>query len=289
MHSPYKSVADRAVITRWCRNRLDDWPVPHRCETVELADASVHVTFVGTGPTEVVYVPGTNFNAAAGLTIAAALAAHRPTAIIDLPGQPGLSSGERPRAAHRHWYGRKLAETLQATGIEHALAVGHSLGAAVLLTCDSDRIAGRVLVSPAGLVPLRVDARMTAASLTWLLAPTPERTQAMLAGFTAPGGRPPEPIVQWLNLVATHCRSTLAPPPLPPEALQRLCGTPLLVATGAHDRFLPPERLAPATRAKLGVDLSVIDDAGHLAVDERPEAITDLVDTLSARISPRPN
>jgi pimeloyl-ACP methyl ester carboxylesterase len=288
MQSPYKSAADHAVITRWCRGRLDAWPVPHRRETVELGDASVHLTFTGTGPPEVVYVPGTNFNAAASLTLAAALADRRPTAIVDLPGQPGLSSGERPRAAHRDWYGRKLAEALAASGIDGAVGVGHSLGAAVLLACDSDRLAGRVLVSPAGLVPLRLDARMAVVSLRWMLAPTPERSQSMLQGFTAPGVQPPEPIVQWLNLVANHCRSTLAPPPLPPQTLERLRGTPLAVATGAHDRFLPPDRLAPAARAKLGVDLHVIEHAGHLAVDERPEAIADLVETLHTRTDPRP-
>ncbi|MCC3763484.1 alpha/beta hydrolase [Glycomyces sp. TRM65418] len=288
MHSPYKSAADRAVVTRWCRHRLDAWPVPHRRDTVEFADAAVHLTFVGTGPPEIVYVPGTNFNAAAGLDVAAALGRRRPTVIVDLPGQPGLSSAGRPRAAHRGWYGRKLAEALEAAAIDRAVAVGHSLGAAVLLACDSDRLSGRVLLSPAGLVPLRVDARMAALSLRWMLAPTPERTQAMLEGFTAPGVQPPEPIVQWLNLVASHCKSTLAPPPVPPETLRRLAGTPLLVATGAHDRFLPPARLAPATRAKLGVDLQVIDGAGHLVVDERPEEVADLVDALLARIDPRP-
>lgn len=288
MHRTYKSAADHAVIARWCRERLDAWPVPHRRETLELGDARVHLTLTGTGPTEVVYVPGTNFNAAASLTVAAALADRRPTAIVDLPGQPGLSSGERPRAAHRDWYARKLAESLEAAGIDRAVAVGHSLGAAVLLACDSPRIAGRVLVSPAGLVPLRVDPRMARTSLAWLLAPTPERARSMLEGFTAPGVQPPEPVVQWLNLVATHWRSTLAPPPLPAAMLRRLHGTPLLVATGAHDRFLPPDRLAPATRAKLGAELHVIDDAGHLAVDERPELIADLVDTLTARIDLHP-
>lgn len=54
------------------------------------------------------------------------------------------------------------------------------------------------------------------------------------------------------------------------------------LAADRRDRFLPPECLGPATRAKLGVDLDVIDDAGHLAGDERPEAIADLFARLNS-------
>ena len=282
----YRSKADREVVARWCRSRLDAWEVPHRRETVDVGDAQVHLTRVGAGPAQVLFVPGTNFNAAASLTIAASLARRWSVILVDLPGQPGLSSGERPRAAHREWYGRKLAEVLNAIDTEPVVAVGHSLGGAVLLSCDSERIAGRVLLAPAGIAPLHVDIRMMVPSLRWLLAPTLERTEAMLEGFTAPGNPPPESIAQWLHFVAVHCRSTLAPPPLPDETLQRRLGSPLIVATGAHDRFLPPSRLGPAARAKLDVDLEVIDGAGHLAGDERPEAVTDLVDLLMTRIDP---
>jgi pimeloyl-ACP methyl ester carboxylesterase len=280
----YRSKADREVVARWCRSRLDAWDVPHRRETVALEDAQVHLTHVGPGPARVLFVPGTNFNAASSLTLAESLARRWGVTVVDLPGQPGLSSGERPRAAHREWYGRKLAEVLEAIDAEPVVALGHSLGGAVLLSCDSNRITGRVLLAPAGIVSLHVDMRMMVPSLRWLLAPSLERTKAMLGGFTAPGNAPPESIAQWLYLVAVHCRSTLAPPPLPDKTLQRRLGSPLIVAAGAHDRFLPPDNLDSATRAKLGVDLEVIEGAGHLAGDECPEAVADLVHLLMTRI-----
>lgn len=289
LRSLYKSRVARQIITRWCGARLGAWEVPHRLETVVLDDAVVHLTHMGEGPPRVVFAPGTNFNAAAGLTIAAALARHWPTTIVNLPGQPGLGSGERPRGAHRGWYGRKLAQALESVGTEPVIALGHSLGGAVLLTCDSDRIAGRVLLAPAGIAELRLDARMMAPSLRWMLAPTPERTRAMLTHFTAPGTPPPEPIVEWLDLVAIHCRSTLAPPPLPTETLRRHLGSPLLVATGAHDRFLPPDHLGPAVKERLGLDLHVIADAGHLVTEERPEAITALVDLMLTDLDSPPD
>lgn len=287
MRTLYRSKSDREVVARWCRSRLDAWEVPHRCETVEVVDAQVHLTFVGSGPFRVLFVPGTNFNAASSLTLAESLARRWGVILVDLPGQPGLSSGERPRAAHQGWYTSKLAEALAAVDAEQMVALGHSLGGSVLLACDSDRIAGRVLLAPAGIVPLHVDMRMMVPSLRWLLAPTLERTESMLEGFTAPGNASPEAIARWLYLVASHCRSTLAPPPLPDETLERRLGSPLIVAAGAHDRFLPPDRLGPVARAKLGVDLDVIDGVGHLAGDERPEAVTDLVGLLMSRIDNR--
>lgn len=282
LHTLYKSKADREVVARWCRSRLDAWEVPHRRETVDVGDARVHLTHVGVGPARVLFVPGTNFNAASSLTIAESFARRWGVILVDLPGQPGLSSGERPRAAHREWYGRKLTAVLEAIDAGPVVALGHSLGGSVLLSCDSDRITGRVLLAPAGVVPLHVDLRMMVPSLWWLLAPTLERTEAMLEGFTAPGTSPPEAIAHWLHLVAAHCRSTLAPPPLPEEVLLRHRGSPLIVATGAHDRFLPRARLGPAVRDKLGVDLYVIDDAGHLAAEEQPAAVTTLVGLMLA-------
>ena len=87
-----------------------------------------------------------------------------------------------------------------------------------------------------------------------------------------------------MALAARHCRSTLAPPPLPTDALARWADTPLEVATGQHDRFLPPERLEPVVRQVLGRSLRVLPGVGHLAVDERPEDVIDLVRAVADQI-----
>lgn len=284
MRSPYKSESDRSAVARWCRVRLAAWPVAHRPRQVDFDGGTAQLTLVGDGEPRVVFVPGTNFNAATSLAIAEALGRRWPTAVVDLPGQPGLSSGERPRAASRGWYGRVLKQILDAIDARGVVAVGHSLGAAVLLTCDSNRIAGRVLVSPAGIVSLRAGPGLMLRSTRWLLGPTPERTRGLLAAyFTAPGVVPPEEIVEWMTLLPKHCRSTLAPPPLHPDFVRWWSDTPHVVATGAHDYFVPPARLAPAVSGLLGSELHVIADAGHLVVDERPGEIADLVAAMKAR------
>jgi pimeloyl-ACP methyl ester carboxylesterase len=96
----------------------------------------------------------------------------------------------------------------------------------------------------------------------------------------APGHTPPAGLVAWYTLVARHCHSSLAPHPLPAHLLAARRGVPCVVATGEHDTFLPPARLRGPALERLGAELRVIADAGHLVTDERPEAIAELVEEV---------
>lgn len=209
-------------------------------------------------------VPGTGFNAAVALPWLRVLSARWPTTVVDLPGQPGLSDPYRPRRARLDWYGRVLDETLDCLAADNVVLVGNSLGAAVALAAGSPRIAARVLISPAGFIRLTVDPKLVLASTIWLLRPTLEHTRRMLRLFVAPDENPPETEVEWMALMAAHCRTTLAPPPLSAELLSRRAARPCVVAVGEHDRFLPPRRLTPVVSRTMNVDLRVISGMGHL-------------------------
>jgi pimeloyl-ACP methyl ester carboxylesterase len=222
-------------------------------------------------------VPGTGFNAAVALPWLRALSAHWATTVIDLPGQPGLSDPRRPRRDRLDWYGRVLDEVLAATAVDGVVVVGNSLGAAVALAATSPQIAARALVSPAGFIGLTVDRKLALAAAVWLLRPSSARTRRMLRLFVAPGEDPPETEVEWMTLVATSCRTTLAPPPLPAELLSRRAERPCVVGVGEHDRFLPPRRLAPAVRRTMGLDLRVFSGMGHLTTPRHLDDVGSLV------------
>ncbi|SDL22740.1 Pimeloyl-ACP methyl ester carboxylesterase [Glycomyces sambucus] len=283
MRSLYKSDAGRRIIQHWCRARLGEWSVPHRTDRVPVDGSSAHLTFIGDGPARVVFVPGTNFNAATCTGVAEALGARWATMVVDMPGQPGLSTGERPRRPlaprpyAQSWYGETLSKILKLTAVRDAVVVGNSLGAAIALSCDSPCIAARVLSSPGGIVPLRTDPLLMRRSLAWLASPSPERTRALLDLFCAPGSAPAPTTVEWMALVARYCRTTLAPAPLRSADLQRWRGTPLVAAVGEHDRFLPADRLAPAVESAFGRELRILPGVGHLAVEERPGDVVALV------------
>lgn len=256
---------------------------PHRRNEIASQAGSTHVVTAGSGSSTVVVIPGTNENAALSESFAAALAPDFSVLLLDLPGQPGLSTGHRPRRDRLAWYGHWLAEVLDVLVPGQAVVVGHSLGGAIALACDSPHISGRLLVSTAGLTRLKVSAGVLRATVPWLLRPAPARSAALLRHFLAPGRTPPPDLIEWYTLVARACRTSLAPPALPRELLTRRTDVPRQVVTGQHDVFLPPERLRASAGRRLGARLVVIPDAGHLLPDEQPQALAALLTAMSSR------
>ena len=280
LRSVYRSDGGRRAVRSWCTRRLDDWAVPHHRSSLTTSAGTTHVVRTGSAPPAVVVVPGTNYNASVLETLAGALAPRWPTLLLDLPGQPGLSSGDRPHRNRTSWYGRWLAEVLELTVTEPVVLVGHSLGGAIVLACNSSRIGGRLLVSTAGLARLKVSPAVIGATLPWLLRPTSKHSAALIRRLLAPGRPPPQQLVDWYTLVARHTRTTLAPPVLPAALLSRRRNVPRVVATGEHDVFLPPERLRRPAARGLGASVRVIPDAGHLVTDEHPDRLAELVAEL---------
>ncbi|MDI3422708.1 alpha/beta fold hydrolase [Streptomyces luteolus] len=277
MASIYRSEAGQQLVRRWCADQLDRWPVPHERTTVAAAEASTHAVSAGSGPGTVVFVAGTNFNASSSLPLATALveAGHR-VVLLDVPGQPGLSSGECPRGG-LPWYGAWLSEALEQLHTGRVTVLGHSLGAGIALSSESPLVDRLVLVSPGGLTRLRVTPKVLAASATWYLRPTEAHSARLLRAMHAPGHEPRAELVEWMTLIARHARSSASPgkAPLPSTPRQSLA------VVGEHDTFMPPRILAPAVRTAVGTDLHVIADAGHLVVEEHPQLVAGLVDTVT--------
>lgn len=273
MRTLYRSWQGHEAIAAWCADRLDRWPVPHERATVTARGARTHVVIAGRGQRTVVVVPGTDFSAAACLPLITALAARCRVVVADLPGQPGLSSAERvPAAGRLDWYGRWLGDVIERTAPGAVTVLGHSLGAAVALACPSARVQRQVLVSPGGLVRLRITPGVLAASLAWVVRRDPASSAALLRVMHGPGRVARPELVEWMTLIARHVRSS-ADPGRVPIALREVARS---VVVGEADVFLPARRLAPIVRERLGVELGVLPAAGHLVIDEHPEELADL-------------
>ena len=277
MSTVYRSARGQRAVRDWCSQALARAEFPVINTDLDTSVGRVTVTSAGLGPLRVVMIPGTGFNAAVALPWLQALSAHWATAVVDLPGQPGLSDPGRPRRGRLAWYGRTLDEILAAMDVDNVVVVGNSLGAAVALSANSSRIAARVLVSPAGFMRLRMDPKLMLASAVWLVRPTVEHTRRMLRLFVAPGAEVPETEVEWMALMGECCRTTLAPPPLAADLLTSRTDRPCVVGVGEHDRFLPPHRLAPAVRRTMNLDLHVFAGAGHLTTPDHLGEVVSLV------------
>jgi len=272
----YRSPADADRIDSWCRERLDAWPVRHHTERLETSLGPTHLTWAGAAREAMcLYLPGTNFNAATSTTLLTSLASRWRMACADLPGQPGLSTAERP-VDEVAGYARWFAEVLAHVGQQHPelplVVAGHSRGAAAALLANPTDVDGLVLVSPAGLAKVRLTPAMLWRSVPWLLRPTPARSRR-LVDMMAPGsGAELGPLVEWLTMVATSTRTTGAPDPLPAEVLDRWQDRSIRVVVGGRDAFFTPDALAGPSH-RLGATLHVASEAGHLLTDQRPDLV----------------
>ncbi|MFE9656233.1 alpha/beta fold hydrolase [Micromonospora sp. NPDC006431] len=281
MISIYRSAAGREQVRQWCADQIAGSALSAERLAISTSVGDTHV--LSCAPQQrpaVMVLPGTNFNAATCLPLAQALAARWPTWVLDVPGQPGLSAGERPRRTGLAWYGRWLAEVLDQADTAGVVLVGHSLGGGIALACHSSKITGRVLIAPAGLARLKVNTAVLAATVPWLAHPTEQRSARLLRLMHGPGHQPTRLMTEWMTLVAGACRTSLAPSPLPPAILRPARGAPLLVATGEYDTFLPPGRLGPAAARRLGLTLRTMPNGGHLAPDEQPDGVVRLVEEV---------
>lgn len=274
----YRTAAGRESIRTFARERLDRWPVDHQRRVLNTSAGPTHVVSTGDGE-PVVLLAGTNFCSSNWLGLVEQLAESHRVHAVDLPGQPGLSSDQRPRHASVA-YGGWLAELLPLLAPDEAVVVGHSLGARVALAgASAAGIRQRlVLVDPAGVMRLSVTASMMRSTIPWLRNPDAATSAALLSMMMAPGNAPSEELIRWMSLVGQHVRTSLAPRSLTTSQLRGLTDTPIVVVSGEHDAFLPPPRLARAMRRKLPrAGLTFLADAGHLLPHERPDAIVSAV------------
>jgi pimeloyl-ACP methyl ester carboxylesterase len=269
------------VIREWCERQLDDAGATG--DDLDTSFGRTRVTTVGSGP-DIVLLPGTNFSTATELRLLALLGREHRAIGVDLPGQPGLSAGERPR--DRDAYGAWLREVVHALGLERPVVVGHSLGgrAALLAAQGHQSIRGLVLVASAGLI--RVRPTMLATTILWLVRRDETSSAALLRGMAAPGADLPAQLATWLALVARHVRTSLAPPPLPRAALAEI-RCPVWLVAGRHDRFLPARGLVESL-AQLGGSTAamVVETAGHLLPEEAPHEVLRAVQVAASDVKP---
>lgn len=280
----YRSEAGAREVRAWCEERLASWP---ELRALPELDSQLGPTRAFSAPggdrTPVVVLSGTNFNSATCVDTARVLARDRPVILVDLPGQPGLSCGVRPRAARAHAYGSWLNEILPLVTGRPAILLGHSLGAAVVLAAKPSDLARCVaLVGPAGLTSAAMTPELMRVSLPWMVNPRDDKSTRLLNHMSGPAHRTEgvHPFAPWMTLVGRNCRTSLAPGPLPMECLRPWEDTPVLVATGSDDAFYSPARLHGPARRLLNTDVEVMEGAGHLSLLEQPEGVAELLRSL---------
>lgn len=276
----YRSEAAERTVRDWCEARLAELPGLRSLPELSTSIGPTRAFRFEGGPgAPVVVLSGTNFNSALSASPASDMSAERDVILVDLPGQPGLSCGKRPRGHRAQAYGAWLDEVLPRIVDRPAIILGHSLGAAVALAGEpSPLIKGMVLVGAAGLTPPATSPELMRVTLPWMIGPREDKSTRLLNFMSGPDFRyPVHPFASWMTMVGRYCRTTLAPGPLPTESLLAWQKKNVTVATGSDDVFFSPARLHGPARRFLDTGVDELAGAGHLAPYECSERIRDLV------------
>ncbi|WP_285189754.1 MULTISPECIES: alpha/beta fold hydrolase [unclassified Rhodococcus (in: high G+C Gram-positive bacteria)] len=275
----YRTTAGRDAVQEWCRRRLADWSTPHTVRRIDTSLGSTVVTSVVRPDAQrtVVVVPG-ELSCAALLTPLIDAMPDATVHVADMPGQPGLSSGVRPRRGRASAdYGRWLEDTLTQIGGPRPVLLGIGSGAAAALsaTCRSS-VGAMVLVRPEGIVPVsRPDGRFLRRRTS---AHSTSRAVAALCGQHF---RPDDDLVEWRLLVSTHCAGTRADRHISERRLAEWSrAVPLEVVAGSCDPVLDHRRLDDQVWEITGRDTTVLDDCGHLPEHECPRALTAAIERV---------
>jgi pimeloyl-ACP methyl ester carboxylesterase len=252
---------------------LAQWPVPNT--TVQVPTRHGETFAIVSGPTEpredaggaaplpVILLHGAASNALAWTGDIAALSRRQRVYALDLPGEPGRSSPNRPPwagSAYIEW----LEDVLEGLGIVRACLVGISQGGWVALkfaTAQPQRVAALVLLAPAGVTAVRLSFLLQALPLTLLGA----RGGAVLNRIVM-GGEPPDPLaVEYMNLIMAHFRPRVGALPNFDDAELARLAMPTLLLVGLQDAIYPSAQTAARLQGLLP-DLTVrlLPDAGHV-------------------------
>jgi pimeloyl-ACP methyl ester carboxylesterase len=276
----YRSPRGRDEVQGWCRAVLAGWEVAHRDREIESSLGPTHVTTLGVGERTCVFLPGTNFNVATSVAFLRALATRFSVVAADLPGQPGLSAAGRPRdevAGYTRWVNDLLDWVAEEFPDSPVLLAGHSRGAAIALDAEPGSVGALALLSPAGFTDVRPTLPMLRATLPWLVRRDATGARRLLRLMSGPGHEPAPALIEWMALVARACRTTGAPGRNTGEVLARWRGREVTVVVGDHDAFFPLRQLRKACLAAVDVEPVVVEDAGHLLIEEEHDQVAALL------------
>jgi pimeloyl-ACP methyl ester carboxylesterase len=247
----------------------------------------VHVEQAGAGE-PVVLLHGFGASTYSWRKVMPALAERYRVVAIDLNGF-GYTQRPRSRESYtREGQARLVLDTMDALGIARAHVVGHSYGGGITLYLASrhpERFLSMVLVDSSAPTYAN-DRRSRAAALRPLdilyvravaLRPGAVR-KALLRSFWDDSKVTPELVRAYFDRVAVEGVGyafyglTAPAPPGPPVELEKI-EIPTLVVWGAHDELISPESGRRAAARLPHSTFVLLDDCGHLPMEEQPEAL----------------
>jgi magnesium chelatase accessory protein len=271
-----------------------DWPNREASRFIKAAGLMWHVQVMGRGPV-ILLVHGTGASSHSFADLAQILAQAFTVVVPDLPGH-GFT--EMPPSSRMSLPGmaEDLAALLGALKLAPDLAVGHSAGAAILIEmCLDKRIAPRSIVGiNAALLPFKSFAGQFFSPLAKLLVLNPVMP-GILSWTAGTGGAverligntgskiSPSGIALYERLFKSRAHVAAAMSMMAnwdlfalERRLDRL-DTPLILVVGTGDKAISPDDAFKLRERLPHAEIVTLRGLGHLAHEERPEDIAEIV------------
>jgi magnesium chelatase accessory protein len=276
-----------------------DWPNREASAFVEAGAFSWHVQRMGTGP-EIFMLHGTGASTHSWERLEPLLARRFQVVAPDLPGH-GFTTAKKTPDLSLPGIARSVAALLTALEVRPQVVVGHSAGAAILARlCLDATIAPKLFVSLNGaFLPFKGAARFLFPSIARVLFLNPLTPRLfawsandasvanLLRGTGSRIGRRgvefyarlftnPDHVAGALGMMANWDLTDLR------RDLPDLKGRVILIV-GQDDKAIPPQSASVVAAAIPGAVVETIPHAGHLAHEERPERVCELILDYAAR------
>ncbi len=271
-----------------------DWPNREASQFVRAAGLLWHVQTMGSGPV-LLLIHGTGAATHSWRDLAPILARHFTVVAPDLPGH-GFTESPAMRRLSLPGMALALQALLRMLNLQPQLGVGHSAGAAILARMALDRqiqprglVGLNAAVMPLGGIPGQIFSPLAkllvglpllprlfawrardAAVVEKLLADTGSTLDARGVALYARVVQQPGHAAAALGMMAHWDLHPLL------RDLPRL-GPKLLLIIGANDRTIPPDDAARIRDIVPGATVATLPGLGHLAHEEQPQLVADLI------------
>ena len=259
-----------------------------------------------TGPSAapaIVLIHGANSSLQTWDAVTTLLAASYRVISLDLYGH-GLTGPNRTGDYHASAFINEVKRVLDKAGVQKAVWVGNSMGGWVAWRAalvEPGRVCGLVLVDASGAqtgepVNLYLGARLMQTWLGQAILPHFSPRFLVRSSLEQTYGRPErltdETVTRYWELnrfpgnrPASVIRARTDREPAKWSEIGRI-SVPTLILWGARDRVIPPSHGAAFARAINGATLRLYPDAGHIPMEEVPNAVArDLSDWLRWRVA----
>lgn len=286
----------------WEREGLD-WPNREASQFVQASGLRWHVQIMGQGPV-LLLVHGTGSATHSWRDLAPRLAERFTVVAPDLPGHGFTQSPPKAAGLSLPGMAGGLAALLGVLGIKPDLAVGHSAGAAILARlCLDGPMSPRALVSLNGaLLPLHGLASAWFAPAARIFASNPllirvfawraQEPNAVEQLFATTGSAlDPDGIRYYSRLISTpsHVASTLGMMAnwdlMPIKRDLPGLRTPLVLVSAERDATIRPADALEVGALVPGSEVIDMPDVGHLAHEERPDRVAELIGEIARRFA----